>query len=227
MLAHRTPRNGELRCGVDAVIVMLSNNTGVKVGYLAGRFPGRVGQLYSPGGQRGPEEFLPFALDNGAFSHDHDWSETAWLKLMAWAKLSGQSPLWALVPDVVGDKIRTLRRWAMYAPLAKEFGWPLAFAVQDGMVAADVPPDASIIFIGGSTEWKWSTLPMWCRNFSRVHVGRVNTYRRLWQCHEAGAESTDGTGFMRGDQLQYRGLRAYLEESSGARSRSIQLELIA
>ncbi len=102
------------------------------------------------------------------------------------------------------------------------YGWPLAFAVQDGMTVEDVPGDADVIFVGGSTEWKWRTVAMWCAAFQRVHVGRVNTYRRLWECHDAGAESIDGTGWTRGDQRQYRGLLAYLAESTGGRLRSVQ-----
>lgn len=207
------------------MLVMVANNTGIKVGYLAGKFEGKIGHLYSPGAQRGPEDFIPYSLDNGAFGHDDDWQETAWFELMDWALLSGQNPLWCLVPDVVGDRIRTLRRWEMYFPRAEKYGWPLAFAVQDGMSPEDVPGSADVIFVGGTTEWKWKTMPMWCREFPRVHIGRVNTYRRLWDCHDAGAESVDGTGWMRGDQVQYRGLRAYLEESTGQRKRVVQSEM--
>jgi hypothetical protein len=207
------------------MIVMLANNSGAKVGYLAGKFEGRVGHLYSPGSHRGPEEFLPFSLDNGAYGHDDDWDEGKWIKLLDWAYLCGQKPLWCLVPDVVGNRIRTLRRWEKYAPVARKYGWPLAFAVQDGMTPKDVPADADVIFVGGSTEWKWKTMPMWCAMFRRVHIGRVNGYKRLWSCHDAGAESVDGTGWMRGDQLQYRGLRAYLEEAANLRKRVTQAEM--
>lgn len=63
----------------------------------------------------------------------------------------------------------------------------------------------------------------WCSRFPRVHVGRVNTYRRLVQCEEAGAESCDGTGWTRGCQRQARGLVVFLEESSGIKSRESQL----
>lgn len=204
---------------------MPANNTGVRVGYLAGRFSGKIGHLYSPGAQRGPEEFIPYALDNGAFGHDDDWSEIAWRALLMWARLSGQSPLWCLVPDVVGDKMRTLSRWEMYSPIVMDMGWPLAFAVQDGMTKDDVPNGVDVIFVGGSTAWKWRTMARWCADFPRVHVGRVNTYRCLWECHDAGAESIDGTGWFRGDQLQYRGLLAYLAEATGGRKRVTQSHL--
>lgn len=204
---------------------MLANNTGIRTGYMAGKFPGQVGHLFSPEAQRGPYEFCPYALDNGAFGHDDDWTPEPWVKLLDWARLSGQRPSWALVPDRVGDRDATLARWDEFSPMLSEYGWPLAFAVQDGMTKRDVPPDASVIFVGGSTKWKWDTYRQWCADFPRVHIGRVNTYRRLWDCHDAGAESTDGTGFMRGDQVQERGLMVYFEESSGIRKRVVQPRL--
>ena len=205
--------------------VMLANNTGIRTGYLAGKYPGKIGHLISPGAERGPFEFMPYSLDNGAFS-PKGFQVEPWLKLLDWAKLSGKSPNWCLVPDVVGDSDGTLALWRQYSPVAGCYGWPLAFAVQDGMTARDVPANAEVVFVGGSTFWKWSTVAIWCKAFHHVHVGRVNTYRRLWQCHDAGAKSTDGTGFTRGDQRQYRGLCSYLAESTGETKRVIQPNLL-
>jgi len=85
------------------------------------------------------------------------------------------------------------------------------------MIPGDVPENAEVIFVGGSTEWKWKTMPIWCREFERVHAARVNTYRLLWMAHDCGAESCDGTGFTRGDQKQWNGLVEYLEESTHGR----------
>lgn len=214
-----------------SMIVMPSNNTGIVVGWMAGRFPGKIGHLFSPGGQRGPfgDLGMPYAVDNGVFAKGDAWEPDSFFALLDWAKLSGQAPRWVIVPDVVGNRLRTLEKWEAYAPQLARYGWPLAFAVQDGMTADDVPADADVVFVGGTTDWKWETVAMWCETFPRVHVGRVNTYRRLWQCHDAGAESCDGTGVagQRGDQKQYRGMVAYLEESTGVRDRARQLELIA
>lgn len=207
------------------MVVMLANNTGIEVGYLAGKFPGAIGHLFSPGAQRGPYPFCEYALDNGIYAKGDNWDAELWIQMLKWAKLSGQLPVWNLVPDAVGDRDTTLRKWEQYSPIAKQYGWPLAFAVQDGMTERDVPSDASVVFVGGSTDWKWSTYRDWCAAFPRVHVGRVNTYRRLYDCHDAGAESTDGTGFTRGDQRQKRGLVAFLEETRGARKRITQEKL--
>ncbi len=206
---------------------MLANNTGIRTGYLAGRYPGKLGHLISPGAERGPFDFegWKYSLDNGAFG-PKGFQVDAWVKLLDWAKLSGIPPSWTLVPDVVGDREGTLARWREYSGTATRYGWPLAFAVQDGMTPKDVPSTAEVVFVGGTTFWKWSTVASWCKAFHRVHVGRVNTYRRLWECHDAGAESTDGSGMTRGDQVQERGLRAYLAESTGERQRVMQGSLL-
>jgi hypothetical protein len=217
-------------------MVMPGDNTGLRVGYLAGRFPGRIGHLYSPRPGRvptGPYDFLPFALDNGAFRayvSGAPWDEDGWLKTLAWARLSGQRPRWAIVPDVVGDKSATLLSWRRFYGKISAYGWPCAFAVQDGMCSGDIPSDADVVFVGGSTEWKWANYRRWCGEFPRVHVGRVNSYRRLWDCHEAGAESVDGTGWFRGDHgsgRPWRSLLAYLSEATNGGRKQHQMELIA
>lgn len=187
------------------------------LGWLAGRYPRRIGWLLSPAGWRMPHRWMPYALDNGAFVR---WDEVAFLQMAqnAYAQIQlgvlKHEPRWVVVPDVVSDREATLARWQEWAPRLREFGWPLAFAVQDGMTQADVPADAEVIFVGGSTDWKWLTAWDWCRNNERVHIGRVNGYRLLWHCHDAGAESCDGTGWFRGDQEQLAGLERYLEEST-------------
>lgn len=196
--------------------VMLTNNSGIRVGWLAGKYPGKIGHLYSPGGQRGPYEFMPFGLDNGAFGafvRKRLWDPEPWMQLLDWVKLRGAIPQWVIVPDVVGDRCGTIASWQEWSPVARRYGWPLAFAVQDGMDHQDVPSNAEVIFVGGTTNWKWSTIGLWASRFPRVHVGRVNTYRRLIQCDRLGIESVDGTGWMRGDQRQWRGLLAYLTKA--------------
>jgi hypothetical protein len=186
-------------------------------GWLAGRFPGRIGHLYSPGGLARLYDFLPFACDNGRYpcwQSGRDWDEAAFIGMLDRIVDMGGRPSWLLVPDVVGDRGETLREWDRWHTRLTRYGWPLAFAVQDGMSVDDVPDDAAVVFVGGSTAWKWRTLHEWTGSFDRVHVGRVNTNGKLWQCHEAGAESCDGTGWFRGDQKQLAGLVSYLERST-------------
>jgi hypothetical protein len=70
------------------MIVMPANNTGIWVGYLAGRFPGRIGHLFSPGAQRGPFGFMPYAIDNGVFAKGDAWEEEHF-----WARRRGVTDL--------------------------------------------------------------------------------------------------------------------------------------
>jgi len=188
-----------------AMMWMPGNNAGPLVRKLAKEHPGKVGWLVGPSAMTKtrlrPE--IPYALDNDAFTafrNVEKWSYGKWRDLMEWAKRSKINPLWLLVPDVVMNMEATIDNWNRYFPEVIEFGWPLAFAVQDGMTPKDVPSNADVIFVGGSTFWKWNTMPMWAKEFPRVHVGRVNEIRRLWQCEDAGVESVDGQGWFRDGQ---------------------------
>jgi hypothetical protein len=180
---------------------------------------GGLAHLHGPGhGNLKLYDHLPYYLDNGAypaFCHQTEWNEGEWINLIDQAKASGRSPEWALVPDVVGDKEKTLTNWRKYELWLRSYwGLPLrlSFAVQDGMDKRDVPEGASVVFVGGSTDWKWQTVRYWCDNFPHVHVGRVNGYKGLEICREAGAESCDGSGWFRGDKEQLAGLQRFLRE---------------
>lgn len=199
------------------MIVMPSNTRGIVTGWLMGKWEGRVGHLFSPGGYTRSYPFAPFALDNGKFpvwQKGLKWDGDAYVGLLDRVKDSGASPSWVLVPDVVADRDGTLREWDVWCHRLSQYGWPLAFAAQDGMEADDVPSEAAVVFVGGTTEWKRRTMHGWCSEFDRVHVGRINTSKWLWECHEAGAESCDGTGWMRGDQDQFDGLVDYLTRTT-------------
>jgi hypothetical protein len=181
-------------------MVMVANQTGLEVGHLAGRYPGAIGHLYSPGAERGPWPYLPYSLDNAAYiaaKRNIPWDEDAWRRLLLWSAMSGQRPLWAVVPDVVANRAATLERWHQYVGDVRRYGFRPAFAVQDGMGFDDVPSDDCVLFIGGSTEWKVEAIAPWCARFpGRVHVARVNTAGRLIDCWRAGAVSVDGSGWF-------------------------------
>lgn len=199
------------------MIVMPANSSGLFTGYLMGKYPGQVGWIIGPGGWREPRDFIQYCFDNGAFpvwSKGKKWDEAPFYELCRRIIGREHKPRWIAVPDVVSDREATICSWNHHSPKVAAFGVPLAFVVQDGMTPDDVPDDAEVVFVGGSTDWKWRNLTMWTKSFPRVHVGRVNGERGLWLCHEAGAESCDGTGWFRGDQKQLAGLVRYLELSN-------------
>jgi hypothetical protein len=212
---------------------MVTNSCAAYTHHWATAYPDRLGHLYSPGGQRGPWRWLPFALDSGAWSahlNGTPFDGDAYRALLEWGAgaQSGlppkrQAPLFAVVPDVVSDREGTLESWNRWAGEVAAYNFRPAMAVQDGMTPDDVPAEAEVIFVGGSTAFKWSTMETWCNAFpGRVHVGRVNTYKRLRQCQDAGAVSCDGTGWFRGDKEQLGGLYRWLREEAGEIPREIQ-----
>lgn len=190
------------RCGTeksDGLLVMVSNQTGIEVGLLAGKYPGRIGHMFSPGGERGPWPELPSALDNDAWpaaKNDRPRNEAGHLKMLNWALLSGARFRFALVPDVVGDRDATLREWERWSPKMAQMGFRLGFAAQDGMTFGDVPDGECVVFLGG------------------------NGMPRLLAAHHAGAVSVDGTGwFHKGRTVtssQTNELRKFLRETTRA-----------
>ena len=204
------------------MIVMPACSSGW-IWHCLARETGRIGHLYSPGDQRGPWPWLPYACDNGAFScwnqqdntFDYDkWStkELEWKTLMLWTQTSGQEPLWAIAPDVPGQKDPTLEQWPKFAKLVVECGIPPALAVQDGMTKEDVDkldPQPAVIAVGGTTEWKWDKVAYWARWYKRVHVLRCNRPNKLAWLEELGIESCDGTGWNRGDRTQTQGVEEW------------------
>lgn len=210
------------------MIVMPANSGGWPWHALA-RETGRLGHLYSPGAQRTPKPWFPYALDNGAFacwnpddnSFDAEkWEsvERQWHQLIVWAQCQTQKPLWAIVPDVPGNAEATIHCWYQYAPTLTHF--PRALAVQDEMTPDDVrrlKPAPDVIAVGGSTEWKWATVATWKQDFPRVHLLRCNSPTKLYELEAMGIESCDGTGWNRGDRKQTQGVEEWARSRAAPR----------
>ena len=206
------------------MIVMPSDFKTFECGVMFGKHPDRMGSLHNVDRPK-----IPFterwAVDNGVYgavSNEREWEEKPFYKFLD--RFANKKPMWAVVPDALGNRDLTLERWEIHAPRVAEYGVPLAFAVQDGMTPADVPSNADLVFVGGTTKWKWRNLRTWTSRF-RTHVGRVNSYRMLWMADKAGAESCDGTGWFRGGEERYSELYLYLEQST--EGGHPQMELIA
>lgn len=167
-----------------------------------GKFKTSVGFLIGPSyiNRVKPKKYMPFALDNDAFTaweKKKEWDVEAWRSMIRYVQMTGLKPLWCAVPDVVGNREATISKWAEYSGEIIAMGWTTAFCVQDGMTPGDVPKDAGVIFVGGSDRWKFPNLKMWTDNFPRVHCARVNAPRMIESCERLGCESVDGTGWFR------------------------------
>ncbi len=105
---------------------------------VGGQTDKRFGILTSPahlGVVSGIKAGLPWAADNGAFTKSFDRDKfLSWLWAMTPYR---ETCLFVAVPDVVADAPATIKRFAEYAPLMRD--WPLAFVAQDGQENLEFP----------------------------------------------------------------------------------------
>ena len=149
-------------------------------------------------------EGFPYALDNGAwscFQRGVAFDEGAFLAAL---EALGTGAEFVVVPDIVAGGLDSLKFSEQWLPRLEGVGCRRLVAVQDGMAPWDVEPllgPAVGIFVGGSTEWKWGSLPYWAalarRRRCYLHVGRVNTANKIRECARVGADSFDGTSATR------------------------------
>lgn len=133
--------------------------------------------------------------------------------------------LFVTVPDVVADSHGTLALFRSWLPALRARQLPAALVAQDGLTTDQVQWDElAALFIGGSTSWKEGPDAAALIQSARkrgvwVHVGRINTERRLRHFDALGIDSFDGTQFSWFaetyiprwlDRLQYR-QRAFTE----------------
>ncbi|WP_176329097.1 hypothetical protein [Burkholderia vietnamiensis] len=149
-------------------------------------------------------EGFEYAIDNGAwtaFQQGKPFDEYAFLNVVE--KL-GEGADWIVLPDIVAGGLASLDYSLLWLERLRGMPTPLLIAVQDGMEIDDVRhllSPAVGIFVGGTTEWKEATMGAWGavarRRHCYLHVGRVNSARRIRICAAAGANSVDGTSASR------------------------------
>jgi len=110
-------------------------------------------------------------------------------------------PLFVTVPDAVADSRTTAHLWGVWAHAVRRRGLPLAFVAQNGCDRPNMSPpwrEFDAVFIGGDTAWKLGPearrIVRICKERGKhVHMGRVNTLRRLRYAESIGVDSVDGT----------------------------------
>jgi hypothetical protein len=159
----------------------------------------RLGYFCVPGAWGYPSERRPWAGDNGAFT---GFDAEAFLAMLD--KLRGRPGcLFIAAPDVVADATKTLARFDRWALVIRAFGFPVALVAQDGLTPQTIPwSKFDALFIGGTTAWKLGgsarTLAAYAKARGKwVHMGRVNSKRRLLYAERIGCDSVDGSGFSK------------------------------
>jgi len=149
-------------------------------------------------------EAAPYCLDNGAWSCHTKGLEFNVEAFKRALDCAGSGADWVVIPDIVAQGDKSLEfSLSWMDELTCRFDLCL-LPVQDGMTPKQVKPYLNKgvgLFVGGSTEWKLSSLFEWGvlaqETGCYLHVARVNTVRRIKLCQHAGADSFDGTSPVR------------------------------
>jgi hypothetical protein len=157
---------------------------------------GLLGQIVTPATRNRLQPGADWIADNGCFGTGYP-GDTAYLTWLASYPPAGCR--FAVAPDVVSDAAATLARSApMLAPI-RHLGVPVAYVAQNGATVDTLPWDQfDALFLGGCTAWKLGpdarTLAAEARRRGLwVHMGRVNSLRRLRYAAAIGCDSADGT----------------------------------
>lgn len=149
-------------------------------------------------------ENMAYALDNGAWTAFQQGKQLDEKLFMTAVERMGEGADWIVLPDIVAGGLRSLDYSLTWLERLRGIPTRLLIAVQNGMEVEDVRSflnPAVGIFVGGDTEWKEKTAVQWGsvarRRNCYLHVGRVNSARRIAICNAAGANSFDGTSVSR------------------------------
>lgn len=137
----------------------------------------------------------PWAADNDAYLA---WDTSRYEAMLE--RITGRrNCLFVTAPDVVGDAAETLRRFWEWLPRLNATRQPVALVAQDGIENTDIPWDFfEALFIGGTTHFKMHAEWLCAEAKARgkwLHMGRVNTRRRIRYAQSVGCDSVDGTNF--------------------------------
>ena len=205
-----------------APIVYLTGVSGPAVAAAAAR-RSDLGLLAQPGNSlhRTADRYPCWAADNGCYAQGDAFDLVAYLGWLA--RLPHRaSLLFATAPDVVADHAASWARSRDVLPRIRDLGLPAAFVAQDGMEDDPSVDWAAFdaLFIGGSDTWKLGPAARDLAGEARargkwVHLGRVNSKRRLTYAQQIGCHSADGTYLAFGPDLNLPKLIRWLDAVNG------------
>lgn len=175
------------------------------------------GQILTPRSRISVPALSTWCADSGAFKGNFSWPiYSTWLEKM---RPHRHSCLFVTCPDKVADAAHTLQLHEQYASHIQELGYPVALVAQDGLELLDWPDNYDVLFIGGTTDWKLSKEAEFCISVAQnigkhVHVGRVNSQKRISHFQELSVDSVDGTAIIFHPGIYYRRIDEQLKAFS-------------
>jgi hypothetical protein len=174
-----------------------------------------IGFMNSPNISNRIRENWIWAADNGCFNEKTFIGESWWFRWLQ--RRPRENCLFAVAPDVVADHEATMTRSEPWLPRIREAGYQAAFVAQNGSFPHNIPWDElDVLFIGGDTEWKLGqhaqAVSLHAKNLGKkVHMGRVNSLKRLLHASAMGCDTVDGTYLKYGPSVNTPTLLSWVE----------------
>jgi len=178
-----------------------------------------IGACISPSTKKHFDSYAFYFIDNGAFGYwikGKEFNPTPFLNLVEKSLRANKKADFLVLPDLIGKGKESLEFSSKWAEELKGVGIPFALALQDGMEEVEVEEfvrvhDIKVLFVGGTTKWKWKTAPKWVKLAKKLgikcHIGRVPSVKRVYQARKVGAHSIDTTAVL----WEERKFRNYLQ----------------
>jgi len=167
--------------------------------YLTGKVRPDLPAMVTPRMRQLPPGGQPWAADNGRYASPHEYTDDKYLEWLAKMAPYRDRCLFATAPDVWGHALATLMLSEPMLPRIRAAGYRVALVAQDGLERQNVPwNDFDALFIGGTDPWRHSDalrlIVEQARLYGKwVHMGRVNSLRRMKYAESIGCDSADGT----------------------------------
>ncbi len=161
---------------------------------------------------------IPWAADNGCYAQGDKFRLEAFLQWLSLMQQAQSTCLFAVAPDVVGDARATWSRSEPVLPVLRQMGYRAALVAQDGFEDSDSDWDGfDCLFMGGTTKYKLSEAAYEVAAYAKrqgkwLHMGRVNSRKRLLAASVSGHQSADGTTLAFKPNARLKQLTAWLAE---------------
>ncbi len=178
---------------------------------------GELGQIITPASGNRLGAGRVWIGDNSVFGDRYPGDDA----YHAWAgrfRSEARNCRFVVAPDVVCDAAATIERSTPHLAAIRTMGYPVALVAQNGLEDMTVPWDEfDVLFLGGDTPWKLGAAARALtveanRRGKWVHMGRVNSRKRLIYAAEIGCSSVDGTYLAFGPDRNLPRLLGWLQD---------------
>lgn len=168
--------------------------------------------------------FRCWGADNGCFSTTSRFDDLRYMYWLLSLRNNVSNCLFATAPDVVGDHEKTWIRSKPWLGTIKTIGFPAGFVAQDGFDGGQVVDweMIDVLFVGGTTSYKLGqdarTAIQKAQSLGKkVHVGRVNSRRRVEIFNSLKVDSIDGTFLIFGPDTNFPKLERWMNSANNYR----------